>query len=100
MLYCTVHLAAVFLLFQRLTLVVFLLSFGKGDVNLGAPFAVYEHKRRHNSKANLLSSLQKFVYLALGKQQLAVALGLVVIVGTEKYGDMFMPFTQISPLCI
>lgn len=75
-------------------------SFGKGDVNLGAPFAVYEHKRRHNREAYLLSSFLKFVYLVLGKQQLAVALGLVVIVGTEKYGDMFMPFTQISPLCI
>ena len=82
----SIHLPAVFLLFQGLPLVIFFLSPGQGNINLGPAVAVYEHQRGNDGEARLLHGFRQLIDFAAGKQQFPVAQRLVVAVRTIKIG--------------
>ena len=73
MLHRPIHLSSVFLLLQRLSLVVFLFASTQCYVHLSTSVLVDEYESRHNGVSRLLCSVLKLVYFALVEQQLAVA---------------------------
>ena len=82
----TIHFTAVLLFLQRLALVELLLTLAKGDVHLGTPVLVDEYQKRYNGVARLFGSRSQLGNFALRKQQFAVALQFMVIVGTIEIG--------------
>ena len=75
-----IHLPAILLLLQRLTLVVLLLTLAEGDIHLGATFVVDEYQRGHDGVTRLLGGTLEGANLFLRQQQFAIALHLVVVV--------------------
>ena len=82
----TIHFTAVFLFLQRLALVELLLTLAKSNVHLGTPVLIDEYQKRHNGVTRLFGSRSQLGNLALRKQQFAVALQFMVVVGTIEIG--------------
>ena len=74
----SIHLPAVFLLLQGLSLVILLLTLAEGDVHLSPALVVDEYEGWHDGEARLLAVVLQSAQLALGEEQLAVAASLVV----------------------
>ena len=82
----TIHLTAVFFFLQRLALVELLLTLAKGDVHLGTSVLVDEYQERHYGVTRLFGSRRQFGNFTLRKQQFAVTLQFMVVVGTIEIG--------------
>ena len=80
MLHSPVHLAPVFFLLHRLTLVKFLLTFSQGYIHLCPSMIVNKHQYGHYGETNLLGGFLKFMNLAFIQKQLTVALCLMVVI--------------------
>ena len=68
MLDCPVHLAAILLFLQSLSLVEFLLTLAQGDVHLRPTLFVDEDEQGHNGVSRLLGGTLQFLYLLLIEQ--------------------------------
>lgn len=75
-----VHLAAIFLLLESLSLVKLLFTLAQGNVHLRPTLFVDEDEQGDDGITRLLGGTLQFLYLLLGEQQLPVALHLVVVV--------------------
>lgn len=76
-----VHLSAVLLVFQRIALVVFLLSFCESDIKFCKTLVVDIQFYRYDCESGLMFSvLLEIPYLLLVEQELPVTPGLVVII--------------------
>ena len=76
-----VHLSAVLLVFQRIALVVFLLSFCESDIKFCKTLVVDIQFYRYDCESGLMFSvLLEIPYLLLVEQQFPVTPGLVVII--------------------
>ena len=82
----TIHFTAVLLFLQCLSLVELLLTLTKGDVHLGTSVLVDEYQERHDGVTRLLGSRSQLGNFTFGKQQLAVTLQFMVVVGTIEIG--------------
>ena len=68
MLDCPVHLAAIFLLLESLSLVEFLLTLAQGDVHLRPTLFVDEDEQGDDGITRLLGCTLQFLYLLLIEQ--------------------------------
>ena len=84
---CPIQFPAVFLVFQRVTLVVLFLTFSQRYVHLGEALLVQIHAQGDDGEAILMASvLLQRAYLLLVQQQLTVAARLVVVVRAIEIG--------------
>ena len=85
-LYRPVHLSAIFLFFQCLSLVVFFLTSNQSDINFCTSVWVDEYQCGYNGESHLLGSLLKFAYLTFCEKQFAIAFSFVVWERTVEIG--------------
>ena len=77
-----IHLTAVFLFLQSLTLVKLLLTLTEGNIHLRTTFLIDEYQQGYDGIARLLRGTGQLTDLTFGEQQLTVALHIMVVVGT------------------
>ena len=78
MLDCSIHLSSVFLFFQSLALVIFLLTLAEGYVHLGSTMIIDKDEGRNNGETGLLAVLLKTAQFTLGKKKFTVAASLMI----------------------
>ena len=96
-LHVAVHLALGILQLEGFALVVLLLTPGQGDIDLGQPAVVNKEAEGDNGKPLLLRLALQLVELLALQQQLAVALGVVVVVRSPPVlGDVHAAHEQLA----
>src|SRR6476661_924814 len=80
------HVTLLGLLLEVVALVVELFTLGQGNFNLGKAPVVHEQAQGDDGEALVLAFAGQLFQLALVEQQLALAHGVVVVVGTQRVG--------------
>ena len=91
------HFALVSFLLERLALIILFLTLSQGDDHFAEPLFIDEHPDGYDGKAWVFAAPLQLLQLFAVKQQLAVAAGRVVIVGTiEVLSDVHVLHPQFA----